>query len=67
MRETRNKKFQIKIDKCYKGWWSFGICFSHAWEETYLFINLFKWSISIGWLVSYEISLEPYKGGGVDG
>ena len=31
-----------------KGMWSFGICFSHWKPETYLYINLFKWSITIG-------------------
>lgn len=47
---SNKTKFGIKIDKMYKGWWSFGVCVSHADTETYLFINLFKWSISIGWL-----------------
>ena len=41
-------KCGIHIDKLYKNQWSFGICISHQEEETYLFINLFKWSISIG-------------------
>ena len=44
-------KWGIKIDKLYKNHWSFGICISHQEEETYLFINLFKWSISIGKLL----------------
>ena len=43
-------KFGIKIDKVWKGAWSFGICLSHGFGETYIFINLFKWSISIGLL-----------------
>lgn len=52
-----NTKFGIRIDKRYKGMWSFGICLSHLGKETYLYINLFKWSISIGLL--YE-DVEEY-------
>ena len=44
-------KWDIKIDKFYKNQWNFGICICHWEEETYLFINLFKWSISIGKLL----------------
>lgn len=53
-------KWSIKIDKLYKNQWSFGICISHQEEETYLFINLFKWSISIGKLLYdlFEDELE---------
>lgn len=61
MGRKENTKFRIKVDNMYKGNWSFGICLSHAWEETYLYINLFKWSISIGWLVPW-IPVDPYKG-----
>ena len=32
----------------WEGWWSFGICLSHSDDETYILINLFKWSVSIG-------------------
>ncbi len=42
--------FRVKIDKQPIGWWSFGICLSHQDEETYVYINLFKWSISIGYM-----------------
>lgn len=38
----------IACDKIDKGWWSFGICLSHILEETYIYINFFKWSIAIG-------------------
>jgi hypothetical protein len=31
-----------------EGIWSFGICLSHWEPETYLYINFFKWTISIG-------------------
>lgn len=43
-------KFQTKIDKNPSGWWSFGLCLSHQNEETYVYINFFKWSISIGFM-----------------
>lgn len=52
-----NTKFGIRTDKYYKGMWSFGIGLSHFGKETYLYINLFKWSISIGRL--YE-DIEEY-------
>lgn len=58
---NKNKaKFGIKIDKCPHGWWSFGVCFSHATfeeydggelHETYLYINFFNRSISIGFMM----------------
>lgn len=38
----------IKVDEMMKDSWSFGVCISHWGEETYLFINAFKWTISIG-------------------
>lgn len=44
-------KWDIQIDKMDKHKWSFGICISHDKPETYLFINLFEWSISIGKLI----------------
>jgi hypothetical protein len=47
-------RFGIKIDKMSDDQWSFGICLSHWWKETYLFINLFKWCISVGWLLQPE-------------
>ena len=34
--------------------WSIGICLSHNSRETYLIINLFKFSISIGKLTKWE-------------
>ena len=48
------KKWGIKIDKQFKGRWSFGICLSHDIEEIYVFINFAKWSISIGKLIVYD-------------
>ena len=51
MDDKPNIKFGIKIDKQWEGFWSLGSCISHTCcGETYLFINLIKWSISIGWL-----------------
>ena len=51
MIEKEYYKFGIKVDKQIKGAWSFGICFSHSFGETYLFINFAKWSIAIGRLL----------------
>lgn len=48
-------KFGILVEKVWEGSWSFGICLSHSFDgETYLFINLFKWTISIGKVRVYE-------------
>lgn len=44
-------KYGIQVDKLSKRQWSFGICLSHDEFETYLFINFFKWTISIGKLL----------------
>jgi hypothetical protein len=41
----------VVVDKMHTGQWSVGICVSHLDTETYLFINFFKWTISIGWLL----------------
>lgn len=38
----------INVETMMDDQWSFGVCFSHLWDETYLFINFFKWTISIG-------------------
>ncbi len=54
MNEKDHLKFGIKVDKMSCGWWSFGVCISHSFfGETYLFINLFKRSIAIGWLIKF--------------
>lgn len=49
--EGDNKRFGIKIDKI-DGGLSFGTCISYDKynKECYLFINLIKWGVSIGWL-----------------
>ena len=54
MRDDCRVKFGVKVDKREDGMWSFGICLSHFVEETYLYINLFRWSISIGYLYDYS-------------
>lgn len=48
MNELNLTKFQVLVDKHPKGLWSFGMFINHSIDETYIFINLFKISISIG-------------------
>lgn len=43
-------KFRIKTDSRPDGMWSFGIGLSHFVDETYLYINFFRWTVSIGYL-----------------
>ena len=58
MNDRPDVKFDIRIDDYWNYRptdlprpWSIGCCISHSYlGETYLFINLFRWSISIGWL-----------------
>ena len=50
MSEKSKTKFAIKVDKIDPNRWSIGVCISHWWTETYLYLNLLKWSISIGFL-----------------
>ena len=49
--DNEYKRFGIKVDKIESGL-SFGVCISYDKyaKEYYLFINLIKWGISIGWL-----------------
>ena len=49
--DNEYKRFGIKVDKIDWGL-SVGTCISYDkyGKECYLFINLFKWGISIGWL-----------------
>lgn len=46
--EETNLKFGITCAPIDNGMWSICIGLSHAWKETYLYLNLFKVSISIG-------------------
>lgn len=48
MREKLKGKFRVTGYKCMKGQWSIGIAITHDEYETYLYINLFKWSVAIG-------------------
>lgn len=55
MSSKYNKKFGIRVDRQPEGWWSFGMCFSHIKsEDTYLYINFFKWSITVGLIYQYS-------------
>lgn len=48
MGEKQKGRFGIISNKYTKGQWSFGIAIMHDEYETYLYINLFKWSVAIG-------------------
>ena len=52
------KRFDIRVDKIDMGL-SFGVCISYDKyaKECYLFINLIKWEVSIGWL-TFERKIE---------
>lgn len=53
MNSKRNIKFGIAVDRHFEyepGAWIFGACLSHAFGETYLFINFAVWSICIGFM-----------------
>ena len=52
METNKGTKFRVKVDKIIQEAWSIGLCLSHWYDETYLYINLLKWSISIGFLYS---------------
>ena len=49
--DNEYKRFGIRVDKIEQGL-SFGVCISYDkyMKECYLFINLIKWCVSIGWL-----------------
>ena len=49
--DNEYKRFGIKVDEIDRGL-SFGVCVSYDKyaKECYLFINFFKWCVSIGWL-----------------
>lgn len=49
--DNEYKRFGIKVDEIDRGL-SFGVCISYDKyaKECYLFINFFKWCVSIGWL-----------------
>lgn len=41
-------KWNIDIQKNPKEMWSFGVCLSHMVDETYIYANFYRWTISIG-------------------
>ena len=53
MNETE-LKFGIDINKLDSDMWSFGICLSHWYDETYIYANFYKYSISIGKIRKYR-------------
>lgn len=38
----------IRVEEMMEGSWSLGMCLSHWADETYVFINFFKWAVSVG-------------------
>ena len=48
---SNRAKFKADVNKMWPGEWSLGVGLSHSSDETYIYINLIKISISIGWLV----------------
>lgn len=41
-------RWNIDIEKHPKYMWSFGICLSHCEDETYIYANFYRYSITIG-------------------
>ena len=64
--DNEYKRFGIKVDKIESGL-SFGVCISYDkyMKECYLFINLIKWEVSIGWL-TFERKKEEEDDGRAD-
>lgn len=50
MSEKDPVKFGIKVNKMWGNQFSIGICISHWDDESYLYLNLFKWTVAIGFL-----------------
>lgn len=48
MPEEVHTSLGIAVEKMERSQWSFGIGLSHWFNETYVFINIFKWMITIG-------------------
>ena len=51
-------KFCIEIEKFDKDRWSFCLGLSHWEHETYLYINLFRWCITIGKIYKYPTRFD---------
>ena len=50
MSEKDSAKFGIKVNKMRGNQFSIGICISHWDDESYMYLNLFKWTVAIGFL-----------------
>lgn len=50
--------FGITIYKMCEKDWSVGMCFTHSFKETYLYINLVKVSIAIGVMMGKDKRIE---------
>ena len=48
-----NVKFSIMTDTQPEGFWCFGMGLSHMGKETYVYVNFFRWYVSIGFM--YEL------------
>ena len=46
MMNEEKLKFGIDITKNDRGIWSFGVCLSHYEDETYIFVNFYRYSVS---------------------
>ena len=47
-------RFGVKIDRIWEDTWSLGICLTHWKNETYVYINLIRYSIAIGRMYMQE-------------
>lgn len=54
MNESEEIKFGVDIHKLDKGAWSFGSGLTYYNKQIYLFINLIKISIFIGWMTKED-------------
>ena len=46
--EDEKLGFGIIVDKNTVNMWSLGINLTHWYRETYIYINLFKWTLMVG-------------------
>lgn len=48
-------RFGFRIYRMSKHDWSFGFAFTHSFNETYLYLNLIKFNIAIGFIVQDKL------------
>lgn len=48
-------RFGFRIYRMSKKDWSLGVAFTHSFNETYLYLNLIKFNIAIGFIVQDKI------------